>query len=369
MAESVAQTITDLLIQHDIDVLRVLDASETLIEQDVRALTSLIVGELAASDPTEPIRRAFGKSRLDRVIGESQGLIRTAYSKSYRTLRRELIALGIDETEAFRAIVNQGVGVNVMGRSLNTSDVTSILDDRAITTNFDNAETMRGFFEREAAAHHRRVQGTLQQGFSQGDNLSQLIARLQEKNGIQMREAVGIARTATNHVTTNVRIEMMQRNANLFRGVIAIAVLDGNTTRICISRSNGMWSLNTGQPLPESPVRIKFPGPTPWHFAERTHLYPLTHTASQMARRSEQARRAISRLTPEQRALLNADPPAQEDYGTWLKRQPESVQVRVLGRTRRELWLQDKLSLRELVTQKGRPLTLKQLAQRRKRAA
>ena len=224
---------------------------------------------------------------------------------------------------------------------------------------------MRGFFEREAAAHHRRLAGILRQGFQAGDSLTQLITRIREMNDVQIREATVVARTAYNHVTTHVRIEMMQRNSNLFRGVIAIAVLDGRTTKICIARSNGMWDLNTGRALPESPVQTPFPGPTPWHMGERTQLYPLTRSARQIGRGSERARRALAGLSNAQRDLLNVDPPVVQNYPDWLRTQPESVQVRVLGRTRRELWLQGKLSLRELVTQRGRTLTLRQLEQRR----
>lgn len=368
MAESVSQEITDLLLRHDIDILRVLDGSETLIAGDVQAITAALIALLVGIDPSEPARRAFGQRRLDHVIVDSRAMIRDAYRDSYRGLRRDLVSLGLDEREAFRSITNRGFGTDLVSRSIDRSAITEILDDRAITANFDSAETLRGFFEREAAAHHRRVSGTLRQGFSQGDTLSQMVSRLRETNGVQARESVAIARTAYNHVTNNVRIQMMQRNAHLFRGVIAIAMLDGRTTPICISRSNGMWDLSTGNPLPGSPVRIQFPGPVPWHFAERTQLYPLTRSARSIGRQSESARRAIANLTPEQRRFLNADPPAQESYTEWLRRQPEAVQTNVLGRSRRELWLEGRLSLNDLVSQKGRPLTLGQLAKRRERA-
>lgn len=75
----------------------------------------------------------------------------------------------------------------------------------------------------------------------------------------------------------------------------------------------------------------------------------------------EDIQKALASLTPEQRRLLSADPPAEETYTEWLKRQSAEVQNDVLGPTRRKLWLEGKLTLQDMVTQKGRPLTLKQL--------
>lgn len=364
MPDSASQHIADLLLQHDIDLLRVLDSTESEIEQQVHRITVQLVAVLAASDPTEPVRQAYQKQRMAVVLDQARTITRDEYRSIYRQVRKGLLALAREEVLAFREIVNQGLGADVMAGELSPTQIGTIIDERVITANVNDAETMRGFFEREAAAHHKRVQGTLQQGFSQGDTLSQLTTRLREMEGLHTREATAIARSAYNHVENWVRIEMMQRNSALFRGVICIAILDGNTTPVCISRSNAQWDLNTGRPLPGSPVQTRFPGPPPWHMSCRSKIYPLTKTAQQVGRASERARRALEQLTPEQRALLNADPPAQESYPEWLRRQPEAVQVKVLGRQRRQWWLEGKLNLRELTTQKGRPLTIKELRQR-----
>ena len=75
-------------------------------------------------------------------------------------------------------------------------------------------------------------------------------------------------------------------------------------------------------------------------------------------------RDAVNSLTDEQRQLLSPDPPADETYSQWLRRQSVEVQSRVLGSARRKLWLEGKIQLTDLVNQKGRPLTLEQLQRR-----
>src|SRR5688572_27141924 len=187
-------------------------------------------------------------------------------------------------------------------------------------------------------------------------------ARLRQVTDIVAREASAVIRTGYNHAVSQLRIEMMQRNSVLFRGAIWISRLDPRTTVLCASRSNGAWDVNTGRPLPGSPVQTRFPGPPPAHWACRSHLHPLPRGAADIGMRgSEEVRDAINSLTPEQRRLLSPDPPADETYSQWLKRQSAEVQTQVLGTTRRKLWLEGRIELTDLVNQKGRPLTLVQL--------
>lgn len=69
-------------------------------------------------------------------------------------------------------------------------------------------------------------------------------------------------------------------------------------------------------------------------------------------------------IDPGVRASMNGSVPQSLSYNKWLKTQPQSVQIEVLGRNRYELWKKDRLSLRQLTNQQGRPLTLEQLRER-----
>jgi hypothetical protein len=56
-------------------------------------------------------------------------------------------------------------------------------------------------------------------------------------------------------------------------------------------------------------------------------------------------------------------------FTQWLKAQPEARQRAILGQTRQKLWAQGKLPLHATVSiATGKPLTLEQLAARRRRS-
>jgi len=83
--------------------------------------------------------------------------------------------------------------------------------------------------------------------------------------------------------------------------------------------------------------------------------------------------RKLEKLSPAQRAamtydekLLGIGKPVSGgmSYNDWLLTQPEAVQIDVLGPGRFRLWKQNKLSMADMVNQKGRPLTIAQLEER-----
>ena len=370
MADNLVQRLSDKLTVRDIELLRLAAHDEILIEAEIAALAEELIRQLIRSDPTA-VGPIAGQERLDKAIAASAVVIRDLYRALYAQFRKQLIEVMADEQFVLTRAVAESLGVPnrtasvLIGPGAERSILRDIIDNRVITANANDAERLRGFFEREAASHHRRYAGALRQAFSQDESLTQMLSRLEQVTDIVAREATAVIRTGYNHAVSQLRIEMMQRNSTLFRGAIWISRLDSRTTVICASRSNGMWDLNTGRPLPGSSVQIPFPGPPPAHFACRSQLHPLTRNAADIGMRgSDEVRDAINSLTPEQHRLLSPDPPADETYSQWLRRQSAEVQTQVLGTTRRKLWLDGKVELTDLVNQKGRPLTLKQLSRK-----
>jgi hypothetical protein len=368
MPDNLAQRITDELTQRDIDLLRVQAQSERDANDAIDLITAELVSRLIRKDPTA-VGRRFGQVRLDTLINESRTVIRDAYRELYSDVRSSLLDLLRDERGVLPDAVGASLGIgSTASDALVTSDVETallrdIIDNRILTLSATDGETLRGLFEREAAAHARRLGGTLNIGFAQEETLAELVDRLKALTSIQVNEASAILRTAYNHVVNQLRVEIIGRSSVLFRGVIWISILDTSTTFICIGRSRGQWDLRNGKPLPESPVQYSFPGPPPAHAGCRSQLYPLTRSESDIERE------ALASLTDDQRALLTPDPPADETYTEWLRRQSTAAQDRALGPTRRRLWLAGDLDLRELTTQKGRPLRLDELQRRRNRAS
>lgn len=367
MPDSLSQRLSDQLTIRDIELLRLAATDERRLEAEIAALSEELIRRLVRSDPTI-VGKGAGQERLDEIIAASAPVIRDIYKSFYNDFRKHLIDVMIDEANAMTRAVATSMEVPtrtaqvLLGEPVPRATMREIIDTRVITANANDAERLRGFFEREAASHHKRFTGALRQAFSQDETLSQMLVRLKQVTELVAKEADAVIRTGYNHVVSNLRAEMIGRASVLFRGVIWISRLDNRTTFRCMGLSQGQWDLNTGRPLASSPISIRFPGPPPAHFSCRSQLHPLTKTAEQIeVDGDDRVRQAMSSLTDEQRRLLSADPPADESYTEWLKRQSAEVQDNVLGPTRRKLWLEGKIELGDLVTQKGRPLTLKQL--------
>lgn len=369
MPDNLPQRLADKLTIHDIELLRLAAGDSLRFEAQLAVLAAELVRRLIRANPP-----TNGRAPLEATITEARTVIRDFYRTAYSNTRTQLLAVMVAEYNAVAAAFGSSLGVPqttarvLLGPNVPRATLRDIIDVRAMQASANDADTLRGFFEREAASHHRRYTGALRLAFSQDETITQMIQRLDNVTQIVAREADAVIRTAYNHTVTQLRIELMQRNSILFRGVIAIALLDSKTSAICRSRSRGQWDLNTGRPLPGSPVQIRFPGPTPWHMNERTQLYPMTREAAEMAHiGGDDVRDILNSLTPEQRRLLSADPPDDETYTQWLRRQSTSVQKQVLGPARQKLFQNGTIELSDLVNQKGRPLTLRQLESRIKR--
>lgn len=374
MPDNLAQRIADELVRRDITNLRLAEGDAVQMRRLIDGLTDELIVQLARRDPSA-VGKAAGAARLERVITDARATIRDAYREMWREERKNIIDAAMDERNVIPSAVANGLGTTqtvanrLVSGTVDRAVVVDIVDNRVVSANATDAERLRGFFEREAGAHYRRYTGALRQAFSQDETLSQMVQRLKDLSDISARGVDGILRTGYNHTVNQLRVEMMGRNSHLFRGVIWISILDFRTTLICSSRSRGMWDATTGRPLPESPLQAKYPGPPPAHFSCRSQVYPLTRAPRDIGRMGgDEVQGALDSLTDDQRALLTPDPPDDETYTQWLRRQSAAVQNEVLGPARRKLWL-DGVPLSDMVTQKGRPLTVQQIQRKKDRAA
>ena len=94
----------------------------------------------------------------------------------------------------------------------------------------------------------------------------------------------------------------------------------------------------------------------------RTTLVPILRSWRELGVRSPRVRREAP---PGTQSSLNGQVSAELNYDQWLRKQPKSVQIEALGRTKRDLWARGEIkNLSELTDQTGRSLTLVELRAR-----
>lgn len=145
------------------------------------------------------------------------------------------------------------------------------------------------------------------------------------------RESDALTNTLMQAILSNARMQAFRKYKSQLRGIRQISVLDDRTTTTCIAYSNAEWTLDL-EPIP--PTTLPYNSGTPRHFGCRSQIVEIPR---------------------------NDDRVVQQSFSVWLARQPIAYQDTVLGRGRAQLWRDGKITLSQLVSGDGNPLTLEQL--------
>lgn len=178
-------------------------------------------------------------------------------------------------------------------------------------------------------------------------------ARRRWKDGalaVMRNNAFTISDNSIRSVVDLTRYAMYRQHGEKVRAVQAVNPLDNKTSVICRARAGGIWSLATGRAMKQSAYPGRFPGPPPWHWGCRTTLIPLMVPGDYRTKKGR-IRKMDGRFAKNQ------------GFETWLKKRPETEQLKLLGPGRFGLWKKGKIGMKDLINQRGRPLTLKELAE------
>ena len=199
-----------------------------------------------------------------------------------------------------------------------------------------NQQVKLGLLEGETVEQiGRRLRGTRRNGFRDG------------VQGWQRYEAQTLARTATANARAVARDETYQENSDLIKAVRWSATLDTRTCLRCAALDGRQWRLTETHPQ------------VPLHWNCRCGLLPITKSFAELGIDAAETPVGL-------RYSLTGDVPADQTYGTWIKKQTASVQREALGPRRYEL-LKDGGSVGEFVNQRNRVLTLKEMKARESR--
>lgn len=361
---ALADRLADRFISHDVNLHR-LEASQR--RAMLRALTQL-EGELEKA-----IRRlargeeTFTLLRSRALLKTVRATIDTAYDKIHDKHRGMLKELGTYETEAAARVVNRSIGVELLSVGVSEKVIDSMLDDNVV-----KGTPLKSFWNQQSEALFNNFAREMRAGIFAGETPQQLIQRVRGtkannfKDGIMRTSRAGaevVVRTASQSILNDARMEMYQENADVLEGVQAQVVFDERTTDICIARSGFAWDLE-GNPLPGTDTDEQFPGPPPWHPNCRSTLIPVVRdlaslVSDQQVQRS--VRKELAKLPKSTQASMDGQIAGDLTYEQWLGTKSEAFQKEVLGPGRFALWQKDQISLRDLIDQRGNPLTLDQL--------
>lgn len=192
-----------------------------------------------------------------------------------------------------------------------------------------------------------RLEREIRLGVSLGETNELLAARVARALGKSKRDAASIAVTAAGAIVSAVRQKFFEANADVIKAYKYQATLDTRTSALCRAYDGLMWNTNyepIGHSYPFRQPRINT------HFNCRSTIIPVIKGADE-----------LKNVPPATRSSMNGYVPQDINFNDWLKTQPKDVIEKTLGAGRAELFLQGKITMRDLITQQGRELNLTQL--------
>lgn len=163
-----------------------------------------------------------------------------------------------------------------------------------------------------------------------------------------INEVRSIITTAVQHVNQSVLVGTYQQNPDVVRYIQWQSILDNRTTQICIARDNKLYTLD-GEPVGHGLPWLGGPGNA--HFGCRSSGIPVFRRWNE----------TNIQPTDKMRQSMDGEVPASMSYEDWLRGKSEAFQNEVLGKGKADLWRQGRISIRDMVSNAGRPLTLEQL--------
>lgn len=168
------------------------------------------------------------------------------------------------------------------------------------------------------------------------------------------RDAMAVTRTGVQTIANEARISVYDENSDIIKAVQWVSTLDSRTTDICMARSGKTWKFPGFKPIGHE---IPWNGGPPAHWMCRSTSIPITKTFAEID--GEDA--VTPDITPTTRSSMDGQVAADLSFDDFLRGKPKAFADEMLGKGRAELWREGKITLSDLLSARGTPLTLEQL--------
>lgn len=244
-----------------------------------------------------------------------QAQIRSAYRSVYQMATSELTKLYGQEVAYNTRLINKSFGKIYEARRV-TRNVTVgdliLRDDRTIAENLALISTRE----------QRQALKIIRQGLIEGIDNTKIARNVANSVDLGRAQVGTLTRTAVTDITNAASDEVYKANDDVIKGFQYVATLDTRTTLIC-ARLDGMVFDVDDEKAPKPPQ----------HYNCRSTTIPIFKSADDIyedpSRRIKI--RELDNISDRTRASFNGQVPARTTYNDWLKDQPNSVKLQLLG--------------------------------------
>ena len=357
MIESINDFLLRETIRHQIELQRyeagvVARMIAVLDRADKRIAAELAVA-LQEIDPS-----LFKMERLESLLTSIRELSKAAYEQIGKDMRDELKEFNAYELSYQHQALVTHLPAVVHVASVSANQVYTA----AMARPFQGVLLKEVWKDLDTQAM-KRLRQTIANGFVEGKTTDQIIREVRGtrannfKDGIvekSRRDIEAVVRTAIANVAGVAQDNMMEANADLLKAVQWSSTLDTRTSQICRPRDGKLYT-----PVDHKPIGHKLPwlaGAGRSHWRCRSSQVPVLKSHKELG--IDVPEIVIEGKT---RASMDGQVAAETTYADWLKKQSAARQDEVLGPTRGRLMREGKLSLDDMYSARGKPLTLDEL--------
>lgn len=377
--------IADDLIERSIRIERLKEAGVAAVLARLRELGADLTGIIGKVEPSEAARPTARASRTARTIAEGELVIQQSYTEINFETQKTLRPIAKSESKAALEAINGQLSVNIANVPLDAQQI-----NQMIRTDLIGGELLRDWWKTQGQDTQDAFGRTIRQGVQNGETTQQLIQRVRGtraagfKDGIMStsaNKAESLVRTAVQSTTQGSRLLTYQENDDVIKQIQQLSVLDARTSEICMAYSGKRWTNPGLKPVGHS---LPYNDGPPRHFNCRSSIVPVTFSWNELAnkpiatesggtskgidnqferelKQQGLSQEQIDRVVRNSQASMDGQVPEDLTYEQWLRTKSETFQRDVLGEGKWKLWNDDKISFGDLVSQRGRPLTLEQL--------
>jgi SPP1 gp7 family putative phage head morphogenesis protein len=375
--ENLADKIEHKFISHAVDLSRF----EEEVQQKALIFLKQLDSELA-KDIIDNLGTGYTQAKIAALKAQIKVTIATAYANLENTVDKELNGLAAVEQNFVINAVNSSVGANLVTTTL-LPDTLKTLTDKNMIFGVPSSDWWR----KQTADMQEKFMVQIRMGVSRGETLDQLTQRVRGKAtgkrtgyktasgeqrylvdfkggimDVQTRDAKSLIRTSVQSVANSVMQKTFEANSDVIKGQAWLSTLDMRTTPYCRSVDGFEWDLE-GKPLNGHSEPFN---PPPAHWNCRSATVPLLKSWADLSNSKspdlQKKLRKIEKNIPEgTRASMGGPVSEKLNYKQWFDKQPEAVQLEILGPGKLRIYEKGKLSFRQMVDQRGNPLTIEEL--------
>jgi hypothetical protein len=338
------ELLADAIINHTLNLFRLSASQVAEIFKRLKAMEAQLIKELAV-----PLISDSSKSEINAILKGSNDIIESYYNSISDDFDVPVLGDAVANVTASALEISLGVeAASVPTQAYFDAMAGNILIGSSPTS---GGSSMAAYWQAQSDAMKFKYSAQVRQGLANAETNGQIIARIAGKRGvpgimdIARRDAASLVQTSVQAVANAARLATFQKNSDVLLGVEQISTLDSHTSLICIAYSGGKWNLD-GEPI--EGTTLPFLGGPPRHFNCRSVLVGIS-------------RNPAFRNAPSTRASDEGQISSKTTFDDFLKRKNAAYVDEMLGAGRAQLWRDGKITLKDLVSGQGRPLTLAEL--------